>query len=219
MQLTELPSPLVTLQQTIDQWIKTVPNHNPELATQLRSSISDVSATIAQFQQQLTWEREQRQRAESEVRFLERMTQAIDQSAILEYQRPEDALAEREELLQTVVTHTPTILYALDRDGIFTLSEGKGLEAMNLKSGEVVGRSIFDLYEDHPDMLQAVHQVLNGAESDLILNLNGVTYDNRVTPLFDQQGDVLGIIGVATDITARKQAEEALRDAKKDLEI
>ncbi len=471
MQLTESSSPLVTLQHTIDQWIKTAPNHNPELAAQLRSGISDVNATIAQIQQQLTWEREQRQRAEAEVRFLERMTQAIDQSAILEYQRTEAALrdsearyrqiietategiwvldadenieftnerlaqllgyntqemqgrslfdfldsegreiilpcleqlrqgkqephdckfcckdgtdlwaivsatpilnaqgeqtgilamitditerrrtranleqslcllqttlestvdgilaidvfgniltmnrqfltqwnlsdsalslsndqellattvellkdpgsfllqlqieldqpnlethgllelhdgrfferhskpqklgdqtigrviscrditdakraeaalADREELLRTVVTNTPTILYALDRDGIFTLLEGKGLEARNLKSGEVVGRSIFDLYENHPDILQAFHQVLNGAESDLILNLNGVTYDNRVTQLLDQRGDVLGMIGVATDVTARKQAEEALCNAKEDLEI
>ena len=201
MQLTELPFPLVTLQQTIDQWIKTVPNHNPELATQLRSGISDVNATIVLLQQQLTWEREQRQRAESEVRFLERTTPAIDQPTILEYQRTEAALAKREELLRTVVTNPPTILYALDRDGIFILSEGKGLEAMNLKSGEVVGRSIFDLYKDHPDMLQAAHQVLNGAERELILNLNGITI-----------ADYLSIVLQETQAQQERQrAEERLR--------
>ncbi len=94
MKLTNSPPPLVTLQHTIDQWIKTAPNHNPELAAQMRSSISDINATIAQLQQQLTWEREQRQRAEPEVRLLERMAQTIDQSAILEYQRPEAALVD-----------------------------------------------------------------------------------------------------------------------------
>ncbi len=131
----------------------------------------------------------------------------------------EVALAAREELLRTVVTNTPTILYALDQDGIFTLSEGKGLEALNLKSGEVVGRSVFDLYKDYPSVIQAAQQVLNGAEINSILHVEGVIYDNRGTPLLDHRGEVSGMIGIATDVTARKQAEQALRDAKEDLEI
>ena len=65
MQLTESRASLIKLQQTIDQW--TI--HDPELAAQLRSCLSDVETTIAQLQQQLTWEREQHQReAEAALR-------------------------------------------------------------------------------------------------------------------------------------------------------
>ncbi len=66
MQLTESSSSLITLQHQIDQWTKTT--HDPRLAAQLRSCLSDVKTTIAQLQQQLTWEREQRQRAEAALR-------------------------------------------------------------------------------------------------------------------------------------------------------
>ncbi|KAM3111737.1 PAS domain S-box protein [Phormidesmis sp. 146-33] len=138
---------------------------------------------------------------------------------ITEAKRAEIALAEREKLLRTVVTNTPTILYALDRNGIFTLSEGKGLSAIRRKSGEVVGRSMFELYQDHPELLTAAQQVLAGSEGSLTIEVNGVIYDTRATPLRDKQDQVVGLIGVATDITAQKRAESVLRNAKERLEI
>lgn len=138
---------------------------------------------------------------------------------ITEAKRAATALAEREELLRTVVTNTPIILYALDREGVFTLSEGKGLAAIHLKPGEIVGRSAFNLYREYPELLNTARQVLAGSEGSLTLDINGVTYDNRATPLRNKQNQVVGLIGVATDITARKRAEEALRQTKEELEI
>jgi PAS domain S-box-containing protein len=138
---------------------------------------------------------------------------------ITEAKRAETALAEREKLLRTVVTNTPTILYALDRNGIFTLSEGKGLSAIRRKSGEVVGHSVFELYRDYPDLLKAAQQVLAGSEGSLTLEINGVTYDTRATPLRDKQDQVVGLIGVATDVTTQKRAESVLRNAKEKLEV
>lgn len=138
---------------------------------------------------------------------------------ITESKRAEAALAEREKLLRTVVTNTPTILYALDRNGVYTLFEGKGLAAIRRRSGEVVGRSIFDLYSNYPELLSAARQVLAGAEGSLTLDINGVTYDHRATPLRDKHGQVIGLIGVATDVTARKRSEEALRNTKEELAI
>ncbi|MFL7791763.1 MAG: hypothetical protein AB8I69_06450, partial [Anaerolineae bacterium] len=45
-----------------------------------------------------------------------------------------------EERLRTVISNAPIILFALDREGKFTLSEGKGLEALGFQPGEHVGR-------------------------------------------------------------------------------
>ena len=41
-------------------------------------------------------------------------------------------------------------VFSLDADGIFTTSEGKGLETLGLAPGQVVGQSMFDLYADDP---------------------------------------------------------------------
>ena len=51
-------------------------------------------------------------------------------------------------LLNTVISNSPIIIWALDNKGVFTLSEGKGLAALGLEPGQVVGQSIFDIYAD-----------------------------------------------------------------------
>src|SRR4028119_468194 len=40
----------------------------------------------------------------------------------------------------------PFIVFALDAEGVFTASDGKGLAALDLEPGEVVGRSAFEVY-------------------------------------------------------------------------
>jgi PAS domain S-box-containing protein len=138
---------------------------------------------------------------------------------ISDRKRAEIALRDSEQLLRTVVGNTPTILYAIDRQGIFTLSEGKGLESIGLQPGQVVGQSVFELYKNQPHMLAEIQKVLAGAESELIVAINGGTFQSRNTPLRDEQGQVIGLIGVATNITHRVQAEAALQKAKDELEL
>src|SRR5208283_2067552 len=74
----------------------------------------------------------------------------------------EAALHESEHRLHTVASNVPIVLFALNRAGTFTLSEGKGLETLGLKAREVVGRSVFDIYRDSPKILEAIRRGLAG---------------------------------------------------------
>jgi PAS domain S-box-containing protein len=130
---------------------------------------------------------------------------------VTDFKQTEQALRESEALLRTVITNTPIVLYALDSEGRFTLSEGKGLEAHGLQPGEVVGQSVFELHRNQPYLLEYVRRVLAGAQETWIGELNGVVYENQACPLRDETGQVIGLIGVATDITERKRAEEELK--------
>src|SRR5436189_274065 len=71
-------------------------------------------------------------------------------------------LEEGEQKLRTLVTTAAIGLCAIDRDGIVTHSEGKGLDGLGLKAGESVGRSVWDLYGDHPEILEHVRRALSG---------------------------------------------------------
>jgi PAS domain S-box-containing protein len=123
----------------------------------------------------------------------------------------EEELSKERSLLRTVVTNAPIILYALDSQGVFTLSEGKGLERLGRKPNQAVGQSIFDLYSHSPDILENIRRTLAGAENEWLAELADAVYENRVTPLRDEQGNVIGMIAVATDITQRQQALSALQ--------
>ncbi len=123
--------------------------------------------------------------------------------------RRDDArLRESEQRLHAVMSSAPVILFALDASGIFTLSEGKGLEALGMTPGAVVGRSVFDVYRNEPGLLEHARRALAGDVLTVVDELRGVTFETRWMPLSDEQGIVTGVTGVATDITERRRSED-----------
>ena len=95
---------------------------------------------------------------------------------VTERKRMEAALHTSEEI-RTVAANMPVILFALDRAGVFTLSEGRGLGALGLKPGEVVGRSVFEVYRGVPEILNAVHRALAGESSSCTLQVAGIALE------------------------------------------
>ncbi|MEX1125256.1 MAG: GAF domain-containing protein [Acidimicrobiia bacterium] len=120
-------------------------------------------------------------------------------------------LRETERRLRSVVTGAPVVLFALDAQGTFTLSEGAGLASLGLLPGEAVGKSVFDLYSDEPAVLDFVHRALSGEEVAAIVTIQGVTFAVHFSPQLNEDGEVDQVIGVATDITPQERAEGELR--------
>jgi signal transduction histidine kinase len=117
---------------------------------------------------------------------------------------------EMEQRLLTVVKSAPLILFALDRDGIFTLSEGTGLESLGIPPGYSIGTSVFDLYGSELAVLDAARRALAGDEVVEVVTIRGVTFAVRYSPQFDESGEVFQVVGVAIDITPQKRAEGEL---------
>jgi PAS domain S-box-containing protein len=131
---------------------------------------------------------------------------------ITERRRGREALRQTEARLRMVVSSVSLIIFALDRNGIFTLSEGEGLKALGLKSGEVVGQSVFDVYRDNAQVLASVRRALAGEAFSNLVEVGELTFETRYTPLNDDTGAFAGVIGVATDITENRKAQQALRE-------
>ena len=108
--------------------------------------------------------------------------------------------------LRTVVQSAPMVLVALDRDGVYTLNEGRSLEALGLRPGELVGRSVYDVYADRPQILDGIRRALDGVPTSALIEIDEVIFDARFFPVRDEPGDeVSAVIGVGTDITERVQ--------------
>ncbi|HVE65910.1 MAG TPA: PAS domain S-box protein, partial [Thermoanaerobaculia bacterium] len=130
---------------------------------------------------------------------------------VTERRRTQAALKESEQKLRTLVGNMPVVLFALDSDGVFTHSEGKGLEAVGLTPGEVVGRSVWELYSEEPGVLENVRRALAGENHTGIVRMGEIEFETRYAPYRDAAGRVLGVIGVATDVTEQRRADQALR--------
>jgi diguanylate cyclase (GGDEF)-like protein/PAS domain S-box-containing protein len=133
---------------------------------------------------------------------------------ITERTQAEEALRASEERLRTVVSNAPVVLWSLDATGTFTLSEGRGLELLGLKPGEVVGQSVFDVYRDAPDVLEHTRRALAGEPFAATVQVGALTFESHYMPLRGADGAVAGVIGVAIDVTETKRTEEALRESE-----
>lgn len=137
---------------------------------------------------------------------------------VTDKKRIETELINSEQKFRTVITNSEAIIFILDEEGVFTLSEGKGLKALGLKPGEVVGASVFDLYKDNEDILDAVAKALEGTSSKLIIQVGNLHYDTFYSPYRCPTGKCIGVIGLSVDITERIKKEEELELAKKKAE-
>jgi len=125
--------------------------------------------------------------------------------------RAERSLAQSEERLRTFLRNVPVILFGADRHGVFTLYEGKGLERVGLRPGQFVGRSIYEVHGDHPQIIRNLERTLAGEEFSDRVTIGLVTFDVHHRPLRDDSGAVVGMTGVMFDVTDRVLAEERLR--------
>ena len=124
--------------------------------------------------------------------------------------RSAQALHRSEAFLRTVVTNAPLVLFAVDREGIVTLSEGKGLAALGLQPGQVVGSSVFDLYGDVPQIVDDVRRALAGETVLSQVELGELAFEAAYGPVVDDDGELAGAIGVATNVTERRSLERRL---------
>ncbi len=128
--------------------------------------------------------------------------------------RIEHALSETEKRLQTIVAHSPIILFALDEQGIFTIFEGKGVESLGADKSRIIGKSIHSFSQMFPEVLEIFDRTMKGEEVTTILELNGQFHQAYYAPVRDKENKVTGVIGVSSDITSHKKVEEELLKAK-----
>jgi two-component system, cell cycle sensor histidine kinase and response regulator CckA len=132
----------------------------------------------------------------------------VDRSSRLEGKR----LAEQQ--LQVILDHFPILLFGFDRDGKVMLTEGRGLEGMGFRRGQLEGRSVFSMFEENAAVLTGLKRALAGEEFTTIVEVQGRTLDARVQPLRGPRGEFEGVIGVATDITPHTATLQALREQR-----
>lgn len=95
----------------------------------------------------------------------------------------------------------PLVIWAVDCDGVFTLSEGPGLQALGLRPGEAVGNSVYEMYRDFPDALELVRSVLRGEPVLGYSQVRDARFETRLSPVHDDDGELIGAVGVSIEIS------------------
>ncbi len=136
---------------------------------------------------------------------------------------------EHEEKLQLFIDRAPAAVAMFDRDMRFLqVSRRYVRDAVPdaSKPDNLIGRIIYDAIPDLPDDWRAAHRRALAGETLAVEEDRFVRADGRVewwrwemTPWFEAEGDVAGILLFAERIDARKHVEDALRMSEERLRI
>ncbi len=111
-----------------------------------------------------------------------------------------------------VMAHAPIVLFAMDRSGIATMCDGKGLELIGQRPGERVGRdelaaSAGSMTHDH--LLRA----LNGEAFRVLAEpVPGVYFETWYMPQRDENDGLDGVLSLSIDATDRVVSEQKLAE-------
>ncbi len=133
----------------------------------------------------------------------------------------ERAQAERHEgraRLGMMIEKMPAVLWTTDKELRFTSGVGAGLEHLGLRSNEIVGLTLYQYFQANDPGFPAIAAHLKALAGEAVtyeMEWKKRAFETHVQALRDSEGAVIGVIGVALDITDRKQLADQLRQSQK----
>jgi len=138
--------------------------------------------------------------------------------------RAEEALRKSEERLRAIVESAQDAIFTKDREGHYIHANTACTSLFELTLDEMRGKTDFDLFP--PQIARHIQEidraVIGKGETIVIEDMKptaGVmrTFHISKVPLRDVNGEIVGLCGIARDITERKRAENALRESEEQL--
>jgi len=147
---------------------------------------------------------------------------------ITERKRAEKELEEERNVLRTVINNVPDYIYVKDNEGRYVMSNNAHVSFLGaVKPEEVIGKTAFELFPqdlaekyhaDDQEVIRSRKPIINREELSTDETGKKVWNIMSKVPLRDSSGKIIGMVGIARDLTKRKEAEEKIKNYSKNLE-
>ncbi len=132
--------------------------------------------------------------------------------------KAETALREKTAILDAINQATSTLIFAKDRQGRFTLVNPGTIELIGKPESEIIGLTDLDINLDRDNAMAVMENdrlIMETGETKVLEETvkfpqHTLTYLSTKFPYRDEAGNIIGTIGVSTDITDRKRTSEQL---------
>lgn len=119
----------------------------------------------------------------------------------------EEELILESKRLHTVLAAAPVITFSIDKNGMITACDGKGLSKLSLRKELILGQHIRHVFAGEDTFIMAYEHAAIGFISSSHHRIKGAVFDVWFAPR-KQDSEVVGVMGVLTDISKLKLALE-----------
>ncbi len=146
------------------------------------------------------------------------------QGVLQQLQVAEEKLRRTEHRYRSLIESIPDIIYTLELDGSLSYISPRWKQILGHEESEVLGRFFIDFAppEDHPFLVRVFKEVRNHKKNVENVHWHYFKKDGErlfflgsAAPLYDEEGRVAGMIGMARDVTKHKRVEEQLLQSQK----
>lgn len=122
-------------------------------------------------------------------------------------------------LLKAVIEGIADAVFVKDRAGKYTIINQAGAAMLGRTPDEIIGRDDTELFpKEVAEKIMADDQkVMKTGEATVFedeIRSKGIVFSSKKSAFRDSQGKLVGVIGVARDISEKKAAEESLRESE-----
>ncbi len=122
-----------------------------------------------------------------------------------EQKRLAEAALESDRRTQFVLQHAQVLLWATDRSGCYTYYEGRLPESVSPFDRK--GLYFHELHRERPALLAGFQRALAGESCRVEEKKDAHWYEVSLSPSYDRNGQVSGVVGVSVNVTERKNFE------------
>jgi PAS domain S-box-containing protein len=137
---------------------------------------------------------------------------------VTEGKRAEAALIKQTALLHGVTQSMTDVVFAKDAEGRFTFANPTALTVMGRPEPEIIGHTVLEWLENKEEARALAENdkrvIADGKSITFEERFRNRLYDSKKSPLRDASGAIVGLVGVARDMTELKQTQGALRESE-----
>lgn len=163
------------------------------------------------------------QRAKVRAKDLRILNKALNEE-IRDRKQTELKLQESYNLLHSVLESTPDLVYVKDLEGRYVIINSAFANFVNLSNDKIIQKKASDIFPQETaqsirnnDLRISQEGRAETVEELIPVQGNYHTYLTTKNPWYDARGNVIGLMGMARDISDRKESEEALRQSEQTL--
>jgi PAS domain S-box-containing protein len=119
--------------------------------------------------------------------------------------------------MEAIVDNFRGVIWSVDNEGVITSFNGQYLDTIGISPAFLIGKNIQIAREKkrHPDIIENIEKTFRDGSQDWQSEVGNVVFRSHTTPIHDNDGILMGVVGSSYDVTELIKLHQELEAAVK----